>query len=170
MPRKLAESFASIDMGCALVFHERIHRTESDPYLKRLRAVNPTNLFLSLEPVRLDQVDQVYASATIGLAFYREVDPNFGQIAMASGRLGYYLKHGKPILVSNSPSLARFVGRTGVGIVVVDPANPREIAAALSSLFEDYEGFSTRARQCYEAEFRFDRNIQPLLDLVDGKS
>ena len=164
---ELAASFRAIERDWALVFHERVKRDINEPMLRQLRQLNPRNLFLSLDPVSLADVDKVYQSATIGLAFYRESDANFGQISMASGKLAFYLKHGKPILASNTASLAAFVDRTGAGIVIHDPTDRAELENAIDRLLADYAGYSARARQSFDREFDFDRNVVPVLDLLD---
>jgi glycosyltransferase involved in cell wall biosynthesis len=128
-----------------------------------LRSINDRNLFLSLDPVPLEDVDEVFASPTIGLAFYRDIDENYSQIAMASGKLGFYLKHGKPVLVSNNESMRNFIDRTGVGIVISDPADAAEVRAAIAQILAAYDTYSSKARACFEQEFDFARNVLPLV-------
>jgi glycosyltransferase involved in cell wall biosynthesis len=163
---ELARSFATIDDGCALVYHERQQRDLADPYLVRLLEINPVNLFLSLDPVPMEDLDRVYASATVGVAFYKTLDPNFSLISSASGKLGYYLKHAKPVIVHGSPSLGRFVEERDIGIVVCDATSPGEIKDALGQIRRDYARYSRNARAVYEAEFDFERTAQSALSAL----
>lgn len=165
---ELAKAFAAIDRGVALVLHENRPRRVDDKYIRRVRAANRTNLFLSLAPVRLDQVDDVFASATIGLAFYRDINSNLSQISMASGKLAYYLKHGKPVLVSNTASLANFVKRSEAGLVINDPTDPAELQSAIDVLLRDYERFSSKARAVFDDHLDFDHNVKPVLARLDS--
>jgi hypothetical protein len=166
--QELARSFTGIGGGCALVYHERLKREDADPYLVRLREANSVNLFLSLDPLPMEEVDRVFASATIGVAFYRTIDPNFSLISMASGKLGYYTKHGKPVLVCGSESLGRFVAEREIGMVVQDPTSAREIQAAIDRILADYARYSANARLCFEADFDFERTSLPMLAAFDA--
>lgn len=161
---ELAGAFATIGDGCALVYHERLKRDPAEPDLARLRQINPVNLFLSLDPVPMEDVDRVYASATIGVAFYKATDANHSLISTASGKLGYYLKHGKPLLVHGSPSLARFVEDRAIGVVVDDPTSATEVRHAIDRILGDYARYSSNARTCYEAEFDFGLVSHPVLE------
>jgi glycosyltransferase involved in cell wall biosynthesis len=76
---------------------------------------------------------------------------------LASGKLGYYLKHGKPVLVHGSSSLAQFVQERDVGVVVHDPTSADEVREAIDQIRRDYARYSSNARACYEAEFEFER-------------
>ncbi|WP_017721975.1 hypothetical protein [Kamptonema formosum] len=158
----LAQAFASIDK-CALIFHDRQARREEDPDIKFLRQINSKNLFLSLEPLPYDQVDRIYTAPTIGLAFYADLGNNYAQISMASGKLPQYLKHGKPVLVSNLPSLSKLVDRYQCGLAIKDPSDRQEIQAALDRILSDYETYSNNAKACFAAEFDFSKKMEPVL-------
>jgi glycosyltransferase involved in cell wall biosynthesis len=167
--KELAQTFTHIDNGSALIFHDRGQRKE-DPYIKSLREINSTNLFLSLEPVPFDRIDEIFSSATIGLAFYADLGNNFSQISMASGKLPQYLKHGKPILVNALPSLSRLIEQYQIGFAIKDPTNSEEIKLAIQTILSDYDRYSKNARFCFEQEFDFAKKIEPLLSYVEQKS
>jgi glycosyltransferase involved in cell wall biosynthesis len=159
---ELARTFESLDFGYALVLHERMKREDGDPYIRELRKINGRNLFLSLDPLPIEEVDRLYASATIGLAFYKALDSNFSLMSMASGKLGYYLKHGKPVLVNDLPSLSTFVESREIGVVVRDPCDPAQVRRAVESILANYARFSANARKCFLEELDFDRNVLPV--------
>jgi len=161
-----ASAFESVGHGAALVYHERRKRTDGDPFIVALKEANRRNLFLSLDPVSLDEVDLVYASATIGLAFYRESDASHTNVSMASGKIGQYLMHGKPLLVNRTESLGRFIDRTRVGVAVTDPTDGREIDTAVGELLANYATYSANARAYYEREMDFDRNARRVIDAL----
>ncbi|KAB8317529.1 glycosyltransferase family 4 protein [Tolypothrix campylonemoides VB511288] len=161
----LAQAFAPIKR-CALIFHERIKREIDDPYIRRLQEINSTNLFFSLSPLPYEQIDKIYASATIGLAFYTDIDNNFSQIAMASGKLSHYLKHGKPVLVNNLESLSRLVEKYQIGVVIQEPSNSLEMELAIQKIMDNYEFYSKNAKICFEEEFDFAKKVQPVLSLM----
>ena len=168
LSKELAQAFASINNGCALVFHEREKRELYDPYIKLLQEINSKNLFLSLEPVPYEQIDCIYTSATIGLAFYKDINNNYSQISMASGKLSYYLKHGKPVIVNNLQSLARLIEKYKIGVVVQDPLNSLEMESAIETILSNYSFYSKNAIICFEEEFDFAKKINPILSFIES--
>ncbi|MCP2731567.1 hypothetical protein [Limnofasciculus baicalensis] len=164
--KTLAKTFLSIDNGCGLIFHDRQPRQE-DPYIQSLRQINSRNLFLSLEPLPYDQIDRIYTSPSIGLAFYADLGNNFTQISMASGKLPQYLKHGKPILVNNLPSLAKLVKQYQIGGVINDPADANEMKSVIEDIINNYDRYSRNAKACFAAEFDFGKKMEPILAFME---
>jgi hypothetical protein len=167
--RELAKGFSG-SSDWALVLHERQRRSPDEPYLARLRESNRTNLYLSLDPVPYDQVDRVFAAADIGLAFYQPEGPedeNFRLIS-SSGKLPHYLKFGKPVLVSNLPALADVVREFECGVVVDDPSDPDEIAAALQAVLSRYDKLSRNALRCFSERYEFGKSAAPLTRFIES--
>ncbi len=167
-PQELAKAFSRIDSGFALVFHDRHKRSEKDPYVRLLRSHNSRNLFLSLDPVPFDEVDAIFASATVGLVFYRPVDDNFAMIASASGKLSFNLKHGIPVLMNSLPSLAALNERYEFGVMVRDPQDPAELSAALKTIMSRYDFYSANARRCFQEELDFQTKFVPLREFLEA--
>lgn len=163
----LAQTFNQIEDKYALIFHDRSPRQE-DPYIQKLRQTNTHNLFLSLEPVPYNQLDEIYQAADIGLAFYQDLSDNFSQIALASGKLPQYLKQGKPVLVNNLPSLQVFVEKYQIGQVINDPTDPQEIQIAIAKILDNYEFYQNNALVCFSAEFDFGNKVKPLLEFIQN--
>jgi glycosyltransferase involved in cell wall biosynthesis len=164
---KLAQAFASTNKGYALVFHERLKREIDDPLIKSLREVNSKNLFLSLNPLPYEQISRVYESATIGLIFYSDINNNLSQISRASGKLSYFLKHGKPVLVENLNSLYELVEKYKIGLVVNDPSNLLEIESAIEIILSNYSYYSENAKNCFSEEFDFAKKVKPILSFLE---
>ena len=163
--KMIAHTFNFIERG-ALIMHEREKRSFDDPYIKLLQKINNKNLFLSLDPLPYDEIDKVYESATIGLAFYANLDSNFAKISMASGKLSYYLKHGKPVLLSNLKSLSQLVEKYKIGVVIKDLSDQVEIRAAIKLILGSYDFYSENAKSCFQAEFDFNEKIKPILSFM----
>lgn len=163
LAKTIAEVFNHIDDGYALIFHERKERKEEEPYIQSLRKLNSKNLFLSLQPVPYEEVDRVYAAATIGLAFYANLGNDYALISMASGKLAEYLKHGKPVLVSNLPSLCKLVDEYQFGIVINNPSDSEEIKTAIQQILSDFDTYSKNAKACFATEFDFGKKMEPIL-------
>jgi len=168
--KALAHAFNSIASEYVLIFHGVAPKgfKEEDPYIQSLRQLNSKNLYLSLQPLPYDQVDKIYASSTIGVAFYANQDDNYTKIAKASGKLAQYLKHGKPVLLSNLPSLNQLVEKYPFGIVIKNPSDAEEIKLAIAQIINYYDEYSKSARLCFEAEFNFEKHIEPILSFMDS--
>jgi hypothetical protein len=120
--------------------------------------------------VPYEQIDKIYSSATICLAFYRDRDSNFSKISKASGKLSYYLKHGKPVLVNNIDSLRALVERYNFGLVIQNPSDPLEIEFAIKTILNNYTYFSKNAKKCFDEEFDFDKKMRPILSFIEALS
>jgi hypothetical protein len=166
---ELARSFSKISKDYVLIYHDREKRDYSDPYIASLLHINSKNLFLSLDPVVFEEIDSVFASATIGTAIYRPINNNFSQIAMASGKISYYLKHGKPVIVNNIPSLKKLVDDYRIGVVIDDIENSEEVEKAIDTIIENYDTYSSNARTCFLKEFDFAAKIKPLVSYVKSR-
>jgi hypothetical protein len=166
---EIARGFAPVD-GWALVCHERVRRDEDEPFLREVRTANPRNLFLSLDPVPYEEIDKPYAAATIGLAFYRPLNDDLSEIALASGKLAFYLKHGKPVLMNDLPSFRRLLQRYPFGVTVSDPSHTGEVRDALARLIAGYDGYATQARRCFTEVFDASRTALPVIELLDSLS
>jgi glycosyltransferase involved in cell wall biosynthesis len=165
---EVARGFEGV-AGWALVLHERLKRSADEPYMTQLRSLNGSNLYLSLDPVPYDQVDAIFAAADVGLCFYKpygEADENFRLIS-SSGKLTHYLKHGKPVLVSDVPPLVEVVEAYRCGLVVKDPSNREEIQQALRSIADRYDDFSENARRCFVERYDFGRAMKQLAGFMD---
>lgn len=169
LSREVAASFASLE-GCALIFHERTRRSHQDAFIQSLQEVNRSNLFLSLSPVPFEDIDSVYSAATIGLAFYRPVSKDMAEIALASGKLAFYLRHGKPVLMNDVPSLRRLLEKYKIGLIIADLSNTTEVRAAIREILRNYDMYSHNARRCFAEMFDVQQKIEPVLDFLDQLS
>jgi glycosyltransferase involved in cell wall biosynthesis len=159
----LARAFAQIGHW-ALVLHERRERAAGDPYIERLRSLRSPNLHLSLTPVPFDRLAEVYAGATVGLAFYSPGAAGVeGLTISSSGKFALYLCYSKPVLVCGVPALAQIVQDYGCGAAIRDPEDAEEIRAALDRIAASYAEHSKNARVCYEERFNFEKEVRPVI-------
>jgi glycosyltransferase involved in cell wall biosynthesis len=87
---------------------------------------------------------------------------------MASGKLTFYLKHGKPVLVSNFLSLSQLVEKYKFGIVINEPSDPQEIKTAIDKIISSYSMYSNNARLCFEQELDFGKKMESILSFIDS--
>jgi hypothetical protein len=152
----------------AFIFHERSHRSEDEPEISTIRSLNPDNLFLSLEPIAYERLAELYSAVDIGIVYYRPYHENNAQIAFASGKLAFYLRHGVPVVINNLPSLVRLNEKYRFGCVISQPGDSSELSAALKTIAASYDEYSRNARQCFLEEFEFSRRSEPLFEFLAG--
>jgi hypothetical protein len=152
MSSELAKAAAGWTGPYQLVFHEGVKRA-NEPYLRMIEKTGAGRVVLSLTPVPFHQVDSVFASAFIGLAFYSDsIGPNFSEIGAASGKLAFLLRNGVPVIVNALPSLKRLVDETGCGIAV---ANSGEVFSAIERIAKNYDRYHRSALDCFDNHFDF---------------
>ena len=109
----------------------------------------------------------VLASADLGIALYSNDPMNIGHNLMAgtSQKLNGYFVKGIPSVVPNSPDFVSFVDKHGTS-KCVDVSNPRSIAAAVNSMFEnhsEYERYRENVTKAFLSEFNFEKQFEPVL-------
>ena len=150
---ELAKAAAGWTGPYRLVFHAAVKQDPDEPYLRMIEKTGAGRVVLSLTPVPFHQVDSVFASAFIGLAFYTDSrGPNFSEIGAASGKLAFLLRNGVPVIVNALPSLKRLVDKTGCGIAV---ANSGEVFSAIERIAKNYDRYHRGALDCFENHFDF---------------
>lgn len=113
--------------------------------------------------------DCLYA-ADAGVALY-EPGSNINHLSMAGAgnKLNLYLKAGIPSIVSNIPDFVAFVERYQAGVVAATH-EPAAIARAVNAVFADdtyYQHMSQQARSAFETEFNFERQFQPVMEMLE---
>jgi glycosyltransferase involved in cell wall biosynthesis len=105
------------------------------------------------DPVPYEQVDGAVTSCDIGVALYRDDNPNLALTGKGSGKLGRYLRAGKPVIVDRTGGL-EWVAEYGAGEVITDIA---ELPTAIEKIMAAYDGYAHRARECYAEHLSFER-------------
>jgi glycosyltransferase involved in cell wall biosynthesis len=138
-----------------LVFHERMTRNKSEPYIKEIANSGGQNLYLSLNPVPYNEIDKVIASSTIGVVIYgssSEWGTSWVSLAKGSGKIAHYLKCGKPVVCVNIPGFKEIINEYKCGILFNDV---NEIHSAISEILQNYSFYSSNALKCYKNEYEF---------------
>lgn len=161
----VARAAKRLPANYTLVFHSAQRREPTDPYIAALARAGGDRVRLSLDPLPFEKIDDVYCGVQIGLAVYSpEHGQNFSEIASASGKLGYYLRHGIPIICNAIPSLVQFVTESGCGLAI---ERLDELPDAAEQVMANYGSLSTRARMWYVERMEFDRNFRPVLEKIE---
>lgn len=117
----------------------------SNDYLDHLKKyVQTGRVYLSMDLVPFEQLDELYSSADIGLSLYRNVDDNVYH--MASGKVAHYLRCGVPVITANFPNLIETVRDTGSGYCIAEPS---QVYDAARQIFANYQAYCEKARSVY---------------------
>ena len=137
----------------------------SEPYVQSILTIAPKGkVVLSLQKIPLEQMDDLVASADIGVALYRNLGPNFYYTGSASNKLVDYLKHGLPVIVSDFPSLRQVIERYQCGICIDDPS---QLTTAIQRVLGNYHSFSQRAIACYRERYDARLYIGEVLERIE---
>ena len=110
------------------------------------------------------EVSQVLGQARVGLVLFHPA-PNYDD--SQPNKLFEYLSAGIPIIASNFPAWRNLVEKVGCGLVV-DPLDPKQIADAITWIFEhpqEAECMGVRGRQAVHEIFNWETQAKVLLDL-----
>lgn len=160
--RELAEASRHLPPDLVCVLHSASGARDDDEFVKELHSVNPgDSLLLSLEPVPYEQIDELMASADIGVALYGAAGGmNTTEVGLASGKLCQFLKVGKPVIVSNYKVLREFVEKYKCGIAI-DGAD--QVAQAATTIIADYEEYSNGAIRAFDDELAFEKHFSVIV-------
>lgn len=125
--------------------------------------VRLTELQLNIE----DAERLVYASADIGLVFYRDIGFNHRHTAYSSGKLAAFLRAGVPVVVPDFDEFRAALARFRFGEAV-----PLEgIGAAAAAMLSDPGPYIHQARLAFEQVYSFGRYAGRVAAyLADGKT
>ena len=158
---KIAESSKKWKKKYKLVLHEREKRSASEPFIQNVVSISQNRVFLSLDPVLFDQIDEVFSSATIGIIAY---DKRYGggreNAHKASGKLGQYLKCGIPVVALDLPGYKEMFKKHKCGLVFNDFG---QIEKCIETILDDYDNYRNESIRCFHDEFDFKKYFNPFL-------
>lgn len=158
LPRPYLKAFAQLN-DCAVVVHGPGALSISGEF------PDAKNFFFSEELLPYDQIDRLFSSCDVGLNFYDPINPNFALMGRSSGKMSFYLKHGKPVIANNLPSLSSFISNHQCGLVVDEPS---VVADAVRQILDNYAFYSTNAERCFLEALSFDKFAEPILEWIDN--
>ncbi len=146
-----------------LVLHTWRPEAKDEDYVKQISTllVSPRG-FLSLQPVSWEVLPELLSSADIGVAFYRDLGPNFVLTGLSSNKMAQYLQAGLPVITSNYPSF-EVVERYGCGKLAGSPEETERLAR---EIFADYERYRANAFRCYQEEYELSHHFRAVLDRI----
>jgi len=165
--RELAEESCKWPTNWKLVFHERMHRSRKEQYIKKVNRAGKGKVLLSLNPVPYDFIDDIILSAKIGIVIY-DTAVNWGtswsSLVKGSGKIAHYLRCGRPVICSNLPGFDEIVNKYECGFLFDDIS---EIPHYISIILRNYSFFSNNALKCYKDEYEFSKHFNKFLQYIE---
>lgn len=142
-----------------------LHGYELTPgYIEQLRQfIIDGRIYLSLDLVPYEQLDELYSSAQIGLSLYRNVDENYYH--MASGKVAHYLRCGVPVITANFPNLIETVRDTASGYCISEPS---QLYDAARQIFANYQAYREKARSIYLEKLDYGLYFETALEKIEA--
>jgi glycosyltransferase involved in cell wall biosynthesis len=143
----------SLSANTVLVFQMNTRAEPSTRELYELLESAYPVRFLT-DPVPYELVDDAVSACDIGVALYRDENPNLALTGKGSGKLGRYLRAGKPVIVDHTGGL-EWVAEQGAGEVIADVS---ALPQAIERIMADYDVYAQRARKCHTEHLSFERH------------
>jgi glycosyltransferase involved in cell wall biosynthesis len=149
---ELMAALPSLSPKTVLVFQMNTRADDTARELYRLVESAYPARFLP-DPVPYAQVDEAVTACDIGVALYRDEQPNLALTGKGSGKLTRYLRAGKPVIVDRTGSL-EWVAEYGAGELISDTT---ELPLAIKRITSNYDEYAQRARECFAEHLSFER-------------
>lgn len=161
--KEIAKVFTKIN-NSVLIYHNRSKIDVNDKYIQEIIKINSENLYLSKKVYNFNDIGYVYDKIDIGIAAYIPEGNGFDYIGHASGKLTFYLKYKKPVIVNKLDGYSEIIEQYNCGIVINDINNAEEWQNAIDTINNNYDFYSRNAYECYLKEFDFMNQISAFLD------
>lgn len=162
--KELANSTKNWGNDIKLVFHLS-HSIKGNKYFEEIYNTDyHDRVLFSLQPVTTFELDELVASADIGIALYSVDELEYRAIYMglASGKIGNYLKCGLPVIATRLPSLS-YIEDYHCGILV---ESEERIADAINTILQNYDTYSLNAYTCYRELWHLDQYLDQILSAI----
>ena len=164
--KEISKAFSSVE-NAVLIYHNRNKiDTNSDEIKEIIEENGNKNLYLSQKVYDFNDIGYVYDGIDIGIAAYMPAGDGFDFIGHASGKLTFYLKYKKPVIVNKLDGYSDIVEKYDCGVIVEDVNSVSQWQNAVNKINANYEYYSENAHKCYLEEFDFSSKIQPFVDYV----
>lgn len=159
--QELSQAANQLSAEYVTVFQSR-YDLRGDEYLEKVKAnVNQEKVIFSLVPFAYDDLDQVYSSADIGLAFYntKMLGTNCQTIGLSSGKIARYLFHGIPVIINNETSLVNLINEYRCGVII---NHWDELNNACNLIKDNYLDYSKNACDCFNQVLAVEKHFRIL--------
>ncbi|RII29514.1 MAG: hypothetical protein CXR30_11530 [Geobacter sp.] len=124
-----------------------------------------SNVYLSDDYIeQIEDLDVILESADAGIAWYKDVSPNFTSAGKSSGKISAYLRFGLPVIANSYKSTLEALEDRGCGVCV---ERFEQIPAALRNVAASYRYYSENAFKEYDAVYWFENYREPLKEFIE---
>lgn len=133
-----------------------------------IRQYSISNVYISEEFLEnIEDLDRLLNSADVGIAWYKDVSPNFTTAGKSSGKISAYMRFGLPVIANKYRSTIEAIENQGCG-VCVDAFE--EIPNALSNVLSSYGYYSKNAYDEYDSNYCAEMYREKLLAFIEMQS
>lgn len=153
---ELVSVFSDLDSArFTLVLH-------GDDAFKKISGLH-ANVRISRELLPFNEIDEMVASAKIGIAFYDNGWPNTRLTAFSSEKIARYTKAGVPFLAIANDSYIKLQKEFFCCQLIT---NFSDIPGKLQLITADYERYSNECFKAYEKYYNVETTIKPLVQYI----
>lgn len=163
---EIAKVFSNLD-NAILLFHDRLKIKLKHKYIKSIADLKSPNIYFSKMLYDFDELELVYKPIDIGIACYSGMNNDHSVIGKSSGKLCFYLKYSKPVIVNRQEGLSDVIEKYNCGAVIDDVEDVSQWRNAINTIMSDYEGYKSRVEECYKQEFDFAEKIKLLEEFIE---
>ena len=139
-----------------------MHGWEWGSAVEKIKAVDRANrVKLSLELAPSDKLQELVASADIGLAFYSDLTENDRLTAFSSEKMALYMQCGVPFIAFDYPGYRRLANEDGCGVVI---QNLEQLPGAIRKILMSHDDFRQRAFRAFRRHYDFARNFAQVVE------
>lgn len=151
----------------ALVLHGNAYGDYKSKLESFIQQYGISNVYISEEYLEnIDDLDTILNSADIGIAWYKDVSPNFTTAGKSSGKISAYLRFGLPVIANNYRSTVEALENRGCGVCV----NAfEEIPNALNNVLSSYGYYSKNAYSEYDTTYHAENHRANLLNFLEAQ-
>ena len=115
-----------------------------------VRLLSSSRIVINTNPLTPPEYAALLSMCHIGIAFYRNEDPNMCNVGLSSGKIAAYWKHGLPVLVNDIPFYNELFATDKGGAIYDSFEN---IASPLLRVISDYDAHHKRALYHFKKYF-----------------
>ena len=143
------------------------HNTNLSREKKIIAKHHIDNIIISEGFLPQNEIEDLIASSSVGLAFYGSWSENEKRIIFSSEKVARYLSHGIPIITNTLGNASTLFTEIPCGIAIEAISH---IGSALQEIEVDYDQFSSNASLAFERYYNFDTNFQKIYPELLGIS
>ena len=162
---EIASVFCNIS-NAVLLFHDRLKIKLKHKYVKDIANLHCPNVYFSRMVYDFDELELVYKPIDIGIACYSGFNNDHSVIGKSSGKLCFYLKYSKPVIVNRQKGLSDIIEQYNCGVVIYNVSSTEEWQNAINRIMNNYDEYSKNAEKCYINEYSFEEKIKPFEKLL----